>query len=342
MASIDNPKYKVIVKRKNTKETIDLSGALIEVTLIDSEDEFAYRAEIKVANLIKANKYMASRVSIRDVVRIYANIGNGDKLVFVGLIWQKNVLSEKERTFTITAYDNLIYLQKSEGRKMYKKGLRTKTIMKHICKGWKLKMRYSYASIKHGKLKLTGDYASFISDSLLKKVRSRTGVKGIIRSVNGVLEVVPEGHNASYYHLKDNWNIISNEYVSTMDDAVTKVMITGVKTKNGKKAISVKGDVKKWGTIQVVEERGKRKTADVKKTAKQTIKSKGHPHSRRKITARDIPYVRKGDRIMVNNQMNVVKSITHLFHEGTMELETAKQGKVVKSSGKKKKGKKNK
>lgn len=333
MASLRQPKYRVVLKKRNKDLKYTLTNAAVEITLTDAEDGFAYQAEVKFANVKIDGKYLSSQTEIRDTLYIYVNTtkaetSDKDVLLFYGPVWQKNVLSEKEKTFTLTAYDSLIYLQKSEGCRFFKKGKKTKTIMKAICKSWGLKLHYSYSSVKHGKKKLRGDYSSFITNDLLEKVRRKTGKRGILRNDKGAIQVVPEGHNKSYYTIKNGENIISNEYVSTMEDVVTKVVIIGTK-KKGKKTKTVKktvkGNTKEWGTIQKIQDKGESKWKTAKKEAKQTIKDYGHPQTRRKITAYDIPFVRKGDQIKVNDDMQIVKTITHNFHERTMEMEVEKK-----------------
>ena len=333
MASLRQPKYKVVLKKRNADKKLILTGAAVEITLTDAEEGFAYMVEAKFANIKIGDERLSSKIEIRDTLYIYVNTSKSedsanDKLLFYGPVWQRNILSEKERTFTLTAYDSLIYLQKSEGKRFFKKGKKTKTIMKAICKSWSLKLSYSYSSVKHGKLKMSGEYSSFITDTLLEKVRRKTGKKGILRNNSGTIQVVPEGHNKSYYTITNGDTIISNEYVQTMEDVVTKVVIVGTKKKKGKtKTVkkTVKGDTKKWGTIQKLQDKGDSKWKTAKKEAKQTIKDYGHPQTRRKITAYDIPFVRKGDQIKVNDDMSIVKAITHNLHERTMELEVEKK-----------------
>lgn len=333
MASLRQPKYKIILKKRNKNKKYILTNAVVEITLTDSEEGFAYMAEAKFANVKYDGKRLSTLLSIRDTLYIYVNTNKSedpkyDVLLFFGPVWQKNVLTEKEKTISLTAYDSLIYLQKSEGNRFFSKGKKTKTIMKAICKSWNLKLRYSYSSVKHGKKRLNGDYASFITDDLLDKVRRKTGVKGVLRNYKGAIQVIPEGHNKSFYTIKNGENIISNEYVSTMEDVVTKVVIIGtkkVKKKTKTTRTAIKGKTKKWGTIQKLQDKGDDKLSVAKKEARQTIKDYGHPQTRRKITAYDIPYVRKGDKIKVNSEMSIVKSITHNIHERTMELEVEKK-----------------
>ena len=333
MASLKKPIYKIQIIPKGSRKYYDVSGATIECTLTDAEEGFSYMAEIKMVNVKYEGKRIQKLIDIRSIVRIYVNTSkseeaSNDKLVFYGVVWQKNSMDETENTFTLTCYDNLIYLQKSEGSKFFKKNKKTKTIIKSICKSWNLPLKYSYVSVKHPKYRMSGDYSSFILETVMGKARRKTGIRGVVRSDKGVIKVMKEGSNKSFYTLSNDTNIISNELVETMEDVVTKVLITGVKKRKGKKSsktkIAVRGNTKKWGTIQKVEDKGDRKLSVAKKEAKRILKDQGHPQVRRKITAYDIPFIRKGDRVRINDVMWIVKTITHNFHDRTMELEVAK------------------
>lgn len=338
--SLLKPKYLVKIQQRNGKYVRNVTGHVTELYLIDEETELAYRAEVKLADtVLSSGKRLSTKFRERDILKVYVKTGDKYNLLFYGTIWQINKTAMDKNEVKLTAYDPLIYLQKSEAALFFGKNKKTKTIMKSVCNKLGLKLVYNYYSVRHGKIQHRGTYADLITDTLMGKVRKSTGVKGIFRYQKGKVYAQPVGFNNRVYTIELNKTGLSAEYASTMDDMVTRVKIVNDK----KTKATISGNTKKWGVIQQVQDKGKEKLSESKKIARQTIKSHGKPKRRWKVEALDIPYIRKGHKVIIKGSIMakhqyIVMSVTHNFHEKKMELEVARLA-TKKKSKKKSKGK---
>lgn len=330
MASLDNPSYKVTILNKNGKK-YDVTDALTDLTLQEPENGIAQRVTLTLPQLRHDGAYLTGLMTVHDRLYVFANTGSGYKEVFRGYIWEDVYEKGETKEITLTAYDRLIYLQESEEYKYYSSGKSTKTIFQDICKSKGITLKYNHSSIKHSKLALRGALADAFEEDLLENVRKKTGKRGIVRDVKGTMEVFTEGQgNSTVYKLKhgEGGNIISTRHTYTMNGIVTKVIILGSE-KDGQRApikATVKGKTSDYGTIQkIITSSDSDKLADLKKEANQLIKDKGKPQNNIEVKAVDNPWVRKGDKIYIDDGYRkgnaYVKSITHDALKKTMDLE---------------------
>lgn len=353
-ASIDNPNYSVYIVYK--KKKYNITPAVIEISMSSQEKQLAMCASIKAANTKvevttgtgkkkkTVKKSLCQILDVRMRVFIYANDGTKKDEVFRGWLWTEYHESDMEASeLTLKCYDNLIYLQESEDSFYFSKGKRTKNVLTTICKKWGIKLNYTYSSINHGKLPIKGSLSNIITD-LLEKVRKRTGKKYVIESHKDVLHIKPEGTNKKVYQILRKNNATEVKWEKSMDGMTTKVKILGtVKKKNGdnvkekeKVMATVKGNTKKYGTLQKLQTKGSDDSlAKAKKEAKTTIKENGQPAQEYTVTAPDIPWIRKGNKVYVDaghitgKTLIVVGMDRKISNKGkTMTLTLKKKGQV--------------
>lgn len=328
-ASLSNPHYTVtIVTADGDKYYI--TNALTDLTLTENEKELAQKVIVKIPNIKVGKKWMSSLVSVRDRIYVYANTGSKKGEVFRGYIWQKSYVKDVEKELKFICYDNLIYLQESEENYYFSKGKSTKTIFSTICSKKGIKLTYNHVSMNHPKLSLRGTLGDLFTNDLLDEVRKKKGKKAVIRSAKGRMYVITIGSgNSTVYQLYKGagGSILSAEHTSSMDGMVTKVVILGKENEKTKKApvkATVTGNTSKYGTLKKIIDAGD-SLSDAKKEAKQTIKDDGKPKITRIIKAVDNPWIRKGDKVYMNDgsiKGNVaVLSITHDATDKTMTLE---------------------
>ena len=332
MASLSNPHYSaVIVTQAGRKYYI--TNAMTDLNLTENEKELAQKVTLKIPNVKSGSKWMSSAVHVRDRIYVYANTGSKKGEVFRGYIWDKTYKKEIEKEISLVCYDNLIYLQESEENYYFSKGKTTKSVFSSICKKKGIPLTYSHVSMKHPKLSLRGKLSDIFITDLLEEVRKKKGKRAVIRSAKGRMKVVTIGKgNTTVYKLYrgSGGNILSTEHSTTMDGMVTKVVILGKENEKTKKApvkATIKGDTKTYGTLKKIIDMGD-KLSDAKKEAKQTIKDNGKPQTTRTIKAVDNPWIRKGDKVYVDDGFIkgyvAVLSINHDASNKTMTLEVRK------------------
>ena len=254
MPSLGNPLYKAVVKTTSGQE-YDLYKlkVILDLTISDDPDSLAKEVSLTVMNAAKNGVTLATLIQPSDRLYIYSNVGHGDFEVFRGVIWDRDRVTDTEKKVTFTAYDYLIYMMKSQDYFYYKKGLSTKEIVKRICTAWKLKLKYSYGSIKNKRIKPVqkniGDMIVYVLNKAKSKLSSR-----YIFTIEGTTVIVKYANtNTTIYKIEEGKNVISIEVKVTMDDIVTKIKIYGeAKKKSIPKLASMSKNTSKFGTIQEI------------------------------------------------------------------------------------------
>ena len=303
-ASLENPIYTVYLVDGNTK--YNLTPAVVDIHTTNQDQQVAQSVQITMAN-IKAtgSQTIAELIKVRHRIFIYANDGKQSGEVFRGYVWTRYPESELDsNTVTIKCYDNLIYMQESEDSFYFSKGKKTSSVMKSICSRWGIPLNYSYSSITHGKLVLRGNLTNIFMSDVLDLVKKRTGIKYVILSQKDTMYILPWGSNTTVYQILKKDNAVTTRAEETMDGMITKVKILGQAKKNSQKqpvVATVKGDTAKYGTLQKLQDKDKDTSlAAAKKEANATIKESGKPHKEYLVETVDIPWIKKGDKVLVN------------------------------------------
>lgn len=323
------PEYKVAIVDKNGTR-YNLTPALVDLVLTENEGEISQKVQLTIANVQVDGKYLTSIIQVRNRVFVYAETEEKTDEVFRGFVWERQYTSEESKELTLTCYDNLIYFQKSQDYQYFSAGLSTASICSTLCSKWGVTLKYNTDSITHPKLPLRGALSDIFLTDLLEEVKKKKGTKSVMRSIKDVVCIDKVGSNDTVYKLLrgDGGNAISTKSYISMDDMVTKVIILGKEDDNDRAAVeaTVAGDTATYGTIQKVLNTSSGTTlAESKSEANQILKDNGKPEYTFSITAVDIPWVRKGDKVyvaagdMVGNF--IATSVIHDAMKKTMTLE---------------------
>lgn len=324
----NNPKYYVYIHTDSRK--INITGALLGLTLTENAKELAQKVTMSFTNVTHEGKTLASHINVHDKVYIYASTGDGAKEVFRGYVWTDVYDKGDGNVVNLTCYDRLIYLMESEEYRYIPKGKTTKAIFKLLCDAKGIDLSYNHSTMKHAKMTIRGTLADVFWDDLLENVRKKTGKRGVIRMTKSKMEVFTEGNGNSTiwkFTKGSEGNIIKTKHESTLDGLTTKVIILG-KEEDGKAPTkaTLKKNTDKYGTIQkIMQSSDSDKLATVKKEAQQTLDDYAKPQLDKEVTAVDNPWVRKGDKIYINDDWikgyaNVI-SVSHDAMKKTMRME---------------------
>lgn len=301
-ATQQKPVYSVYVVSGTTKYNI--TNAVISQDRSEPKGQIAQRVTLQLANVKVGDSWLSGLLKARNRVFVYANDGTQEKEVFRGYLWTRSrndSLSEREIRYV--CYDNLIYFQESEDSLYFSSGKSTKDIMSTICSKWGIKLQYIYDSITHTKLPLRGHLADIFTSDILDLVKKRTGKKYVILSDQDTMIVRPVGSNTTIYHFVAGKNVTRTASGWTMDGVITQVIVLGKADDDDREPIeaTVSGKTSEYGTLQQIQRRSESTTlADAKVEAKNTVDENGEPKWEYEITAPDIPWIRKGDKIYVN------------------------------------------
>lgn len=325
-----NPKYSVIIISAKKQTQYDVTQAITQLSPRENDGEIAQHVSIVLANIQVDSQYLSDIFDVRDRVYVYADDGDGKKEVFRGYIWARPYSNKLKKELELSCYDNLIYFQESEEYQYFSAGYSTKSICNTICGNWGVQLEYTYSSITHPKLPLRGNLADIFLSDLLGEVKKKTGAKFVIRSTKDIVQIAPVGSNTKIYKLyagKDG-NAISTNSEKTMQGMITKVKIIGKEDDNDRAPVeaTVNGNTSAYGTLQkVINVSSGTTLAEAKQEADELIKEKGKPFEKYSITAVDIPWIRKGDKVEIEagdlSGFFIVLGIQHSVTDKAMALE---------------------
>ena len=300
-ASKESPIYSAYVVTDDGK--YDLTPVLTSLSFNNQKKQFAQSLTAKFMNILFNEKWLSTILQVRQRIFIYADDGERNEEVFRGYVWNRTYKSAlNEREITLRCYDNLIYVQESEVSEYFSAGKSTKDVVTELLGDWGVSVDYQYESITHEKLALRGSLSDIITDDLLNLVVDRTAKKYAITSSKDTIKIATYGSNAKVYDVKSRQNAINTRSESTMDNMVTQVVITGKADDEGREPIeaTVSQNTDKYGTIQQVISRDENTSlADAKEEAQGILDENGEPTWEYEIQASDIPWIQKGDKIMV-------------------------------------------
>lgn len=312
--SVEDPKYFAYITTSDRK--YDVTNALVSLDLFEQEKQIAASATLNIADVEVDGKMLSTLIKPSHRVTISAYDGKTNAEVFRGYVWD---ISPKEsltdNNFSLKCYDQLIYWQESEDSDFFAEGKSTKNIMNTLSKNWGISMIYEYESITHEKLVLRGAISDFVTADVLDPVQKRTGVKYVIRSEKENVIVRSVGRNETVYRIIGGFNAIEIRKYISMNGVTTQVVILGKSSDDEKTPVeaTVSGNTAEYGTLQKIISRDEDITLEEAKKEANTIIKDGVPKWEYDVKAVDIPWIRKGDKVMVDtetlNGFFIVKSI---------------------------------
>ena len=314
--SKENPIYTVKI---TTKDTIyNITPVLTSISFSEQEKQIAECVNISLMDIAVKGKKLSDIFTPRNRVLVYANDGSRSEEVFRGYVWDvipKDSLTESE--ITLKCYDNLIYWQESDDSDFFQAGKYTDEIVGAVCKTWGVTMDYQYERITHEKLVMRCKIADFIVEDVLATVQTRTGRKYTLRSEKDVVKIKLAGANETVYKITKANNAIELRRYITLNGVITRVVILGTASDDEKTPVeaTISGDTDEYGTLQsIISKDEDTSLDDAKKEANEIIAEKGKPTWEYDVSATNIPWIRKGDRVELNMSslkgLYLVKSIS--------------------------------
>ncbi len=306
---------------------VDLSPFLRSLGWEENDGELAVRLEAEIQNA-QAGKWLHQLVPLGGQVLLYADWGGGLQEIFRGTVFSWDYRTDPLGHFTITAYDQLIYLTKSKDDRYYKAGTTAKAIIQDIAKAWGIPLgTVQGPDTTLAKQVFRGDALADMISSVLAQAKKRGAGKWIVRSKQGKIDVIRPGQNNPVYSFAADTNVNSVEDHQDIEELVTRVKIVGAEDKEGKAPVVAKLDGKtEFGVLQeVVYQRQYDNLAAAKSAAQDILKERGQPRKRRRVQAADLPFLRKGDKVYIAAGTMigyfVVAGIAHDATTRTMTLE---------------------
>lgn len=311
--------YKVIIKDK-----YDITSLVETLSMKDSLDQIAYQASVRVAVSSKLGlPTIAPGMDIR-ISGIPFNQKAYHPILDLGVIWEIESSNSGTKRLSMTVYDRMIYLEKSEDEYLLPKDQTASQRLKKYAKDWEIRLGdIPDTKVKLGKAAYRAQTIFSMIFADLKETAKSGGTMYHPRMTSKGLSLFEIGSNSEVVELD---HLIDLTQMRTLEGAVTKVKILATSESSGDKevpskvlAVEEKG-TEELGTLQKMINDDQIKTADAaKKSAKNYLTGIQQTFT---ITAPDINTIRAGDAVTLSGMKLLVTSASHdLGNPGTMTLE---------------------
>lgn len=333
MIDVAKLNYSLVLFRPDGQR-IDLQPFLRSLFWEENDGELAVRLDAELQNIqMPDGKWLHQLIPLGGQIFLYADWGSGQQEIFRGTVFVWDYRTDPLGHFTITAYDQLIYLIKSKDDRFYKAGQMAKTIIEDIAKTWGIPLGdVQGPNVALGKQVFRGETLADMINSVLKEAKAKGSIKWIVRSRQGKIDVVRPGQNTPVYVFSAHTNVESINDRQDIEELVTRVKIIGAEDKEGKAPVVATLDGRtEFGTLQeVVYQRQYDTPAAAKSAAEDILKERGQPRRRRKVTTPDLPFLRRGDKVKVEAGTligyYIVSSVSHDATTRTMMMEVEDVG----------------
>ncbi|MDQ0170258.1 XkdQ/YqbQ family protein [Paenibacillus tundrae] len=313
--------YQVIID-----DQYDVTKLVETITLKDSLEQIAYQANIRLA--VSASSGLPS-ISPGMPVRI-SGVPFGEKakvpLLHPAVIWEVESSNSGTKRLSLTVYDRMIYLEKSEDEFLLPKDQTATQRLKTYAKEWKIPCAtLPDTKTKLGKAVYRAQTIFSMMFADLKETAKSGGDMYHPRMMSSGLQLYKIGSNTKVHELD---RLIDLTQMRTLEGAVTKVKVMAASESGSGKEVPSKvlaieqEGVAELGTLQKLVEDDQVKTAAAaKKLAKSRLAGIQETFT---VTAPDINTIRAGDAVLLKGLKLIVMSVSRdLAGAGTMTLELA-------------------
>jgi len=325
MIDVAKISYSLTLLRPDDRRRLDLQPFMRSLSWEENDGELAVRLEVELQNKkVEGGKYLHQLIPLGGQMFLYADWGDGSREIFRGTVFVWDYQTDPLGHFTITAYDQLIYLMKSQDDRFYKAGQTAKAIIQDIAGAWRIPLgTVEGPDTALAKQVFRGQSLADMIYSALDQAKKRGGGKWIVRSCQGKIDIIRPGQNTPVYLFTADSNVESIEDRQDIEELVTRVKIVGAEDSEGKAPVVAQMDGRtEFGTLQeVVYQRQYDTPAAAKSAAEGILEERGQPRRKRKVIAPDLPFIRKGDKVkVVAGTLNGYYLVSGVIHNATQRI----------------------
>ncbi|RYD01651.1 hypothetical protein N752_29170 [Desulforamulus aquiferis] len=292
------------------------------ITLSDTLDEIAYRAEIK---LVVTSDFPV--IAPGQELRVSGIPFGGADMVYLlhpGVVWECQSNNRGQKRLTATVYDKTIYISKSEDEYLFTPGHTATQRLKQYAADWDIPLaQLEDTGIPLAKSVYRAQSVYSMLQDDLKMTVEQEGDMYRPRMVPGSgLELFKLGSNETVWVLETTQNLEEVNQKRTLEGTVTQVKVIGNAAEDQRSPVLslVVGDVAKYGTLQKVHRDSS--ITDPGAAAKAGNHLLTGIQETFSVTSLDINTIRAGDKVRLNGIDLIVCSVRHeLGNPGHMSLE---------------------
>ena len=322
LVDITNIKYEVRIIDPSGKQ-MDVTPFVSQLSFGDADGELAAHLSMTLTNQQVGGKWIHQLVALGTPIYLLAN----GVEVFRGTVFDWMTSTDPLGSVDIEAYDQLIYLFKSEDDRYYRSGQRAIDVLTDIFRAWNIPIgKIEGPNVVLAKQVFRQMTVAEMINSILKQGKDKGAGEFIVRSEKGKVYIRKAMSNQDVYVFAYNENVQSVMDRWSINNLVTRVRIIGAEDEEGRAPlIAVLDGDTKYGILQrIVQNSSDDTIADAKQNAKEILKEFGQPEKDRTIRCVDVPFIRKGDKVKVvagtlNGYYQVV-SVEHNVTSLTMSV----------------------
>lgn len=307
----------------------DLLPACDSLGWEEGKGELALRISITLRNADAGGVLLEERAKPGCILLVLADWGEGEVEVARGSIqdWKPDD-SPDRMSLSLTAYDELFPIAKSQDNRYVPAGTGTKTAILTIFQDWGIPVgEYRGPDIPNPKTAYRGNEVADILQDLLDTAKKQGAGEHFLRAHSGKVDVLPAGSNETVWYLAEaDGNIEGVGYSVSVGDLVTRVKVMGAEDKAGRQPVEAVLDGRtEFGIRQRLVSRSKNDSlATAKAEAQSILDEEGKPVEDIQIDGPDIPTLRKWDKINLSTRRLkgdfLVTSIRHSAGDKRMSL----------------------
>ncbi len=267
----------------------------------EQSGELAVRLQFRVLNQKFGDGWLHQKLPLGARTILRSNWGEGWQNIHQGVIFDWEYENDSVGVLSVKSYDNLIYLLRSKDDRYYPNGTKADVIIRDIAKAWNIPIgQIDVPSMSLPKQVFRGDTLAAMLEKVLDQVHKRGGGKHVIRASGGAIHVLRQGQNKTVYQFGTDI-VRGMTDKQDIEDLVTRVKIVGKENAEGRAPVVATLDGRtEFGVLQDVIYQEQYDTAAAAKAAAQEIlKERGVPRKRRTVTAPDLPFLRRGDKVYI-------------------------------------------
>ncbi|MCL1701630.1 hypothetical protein [Lysinibacillus sp. Bpr_S20] len=283
------------------------SGAAIDITkLIESshheelDGELSAKVKVRMKNIKRDDGWIHQHVYLAKRLVLEAkSAGTAFTEIFRGSIHNWKTIPGNH-TIEFTAYDPNFNIMQSKEHFYFKDGISGGSSIKTIAKDMGVPLgQIDGPNAKLTKKMYNGNVGNTIAQRLEESKEKGDG-DFVVRSTKGKLESIKKGSNSVVYEVTDK-TADGGYDMHSSENLVTVVKIYGNSSEDKRPAVSAtKTGKTEFGKVQEILYKSNFKDSnEANKAANTLLKERGKPEIERCVNHPDIPWVRKGDAIMV-------------------------------------------
>lgn len=328
MIDLRNISYRVVCVTPDGTP-LDIPSVTTGLGWEDGEKDLSPRISLRVYNAEYNGKRMSQLIQPGTPIFVYYISGMEQKEAVRGTVekWSPSY-STGSSALTIEANDIMHALRQSQDFFYFSDGVTTQAMISEVLGKWGVPFEYvgDPPNVTHNKMGFKKNYLSDILQKIFDDVKKKGGGVFFARASEGKVQILKRGTNEDIYHFDGNDNAITAKDSFDSGSIVTRVIIVGKTDKEGHQSVEATVDGKtQYGVRQAIIEHQKSKDlAQATEAANQLLKEKGGLKRKTSISAPDLPFLRKGDRIRVSAGTVLgyffVKSVRHNAEDQKMTL----------------------